>query len=90
MQNELNLDLKDLTKLCVICPHQNCKAEICFDLAQELLAREVRCPVCQNVMLETRNQEHLAFTWASLIKLALKPDGKPQMYFRVRRDTADG
>ena len=90
MHDELIVDLKSLTKLSVICPQENCRAEVCFDLTQELRAREMNCPVCGNVLLGLHHQERLGFTWASLIKHALKPDGKPAMFFRVKRNRAEG
>lgn len=87
MTDEITVDVKELTKLSVVCPNADCKAEVCFDLTKNLFAREMRCPACQNVLLEVRQQaDGFAFTWASLIKKALRTDGQPSMFFRLKRE----
>jgi hypothetical protein len=87
MQDEITIDLTELTKVYVVCGNEQCRAEVSFDLTQRVLAREVNCPVCGNILLNTNQQERFAFTWPSLVQLALRGgvEERPRMFFRLNR-----
>ena len=75
MQNDIMIDRTEMTKVYGVCGNEECKAEVGFDLTQWVLAREVNCPACGHILLETNQQERFPFTWASLLQLALRGGG---------------
>jgi uncharacterized protein YbaR (Trm112 family) len=87
MQNEIAIDLQELTKIFVVCRSSQCGAEVGFDLTQQkLFARAVACPVCNEPLLAVNQQEHMAFTWVSFVQKLLQAEGKPRMFFKLKQD----
>jgi hypothetical protein len=85
MEDEISINLQELTNLFVACPNGECAAEIGFDLTKRLFARAVNCPVCGANVLEVNRQERFEFTWAVFVKKLLDAEGKPRMFFRMPR-----
>jgi len=57
MQNEIAIDIQELTKIFVVCRSPQCGVEVGFDLTQQkLFARAVACPVCNEPLLAVNQQ----------------------------------
>ena len=85
MQDEISIELQELTKLYVVCPNEECRAEVGFDLTKNLLIQAVSCPVCHTNILEVQRQDRFQFTWATFMRTLLQAEGKPRLFFRLQR-----
>lgn len=85
MQDEIAVDLGELTKLYVACPNGDCNAEVGFDLTQNQRIRPMACPLCGRTLMDVEMQDNFRFTWVWLVQKLVRAEGRPRMFFRVQR-----
>lgn len=86
MNDEIVIDLQELTKMFVGCPNEECGAEIGFDLERRALVRNLACPVCNREILEVQRQgDVFDFTWVTFFQRLLSAERRPRMRFRIAR-----
>ena len=90
MQDEIAVNIQELTKLFVVCPNADCRAQIGFDLTTNQRILRVVCPACNSDVLETmRQRDAFDYSWVSLFKMILNAEGRPQMIFKLSRPVAE-
>ena len=58
MQEEISVNIQELTRLFVVCPNAECRTQIGFDLTNNRPIRRTTCPVCNNDVLEVQRQRN--------------------------------
>lgn len=90
MQDEIVVELEELSKVYVPCPNKQCGAEVGFDLSKQFYTRNLTCPICGNTIYEVDQYSNtrVEFTWPALLKKLFEAD-RPRMIFRIKRTRTD-
>jgi hypothetical protein len=90
MQDEIVVELEELSKVYIPCPNKQCGAEIGFDVSKQFYARNLTCPVCGTMIYEVNQYSNtrFEFTWPVLLKKLFEAE-RPRMIFRIKRADTD-
>jgi hypothetical protein len=86
MQDEIAVELDELSKVYIPCTNQECGAEIGFDISKKFFVTNLICPACGATIYEVDrySNTHHEFTWPSLLQKLFGAD-RPRMIFRFKR-----
>lgn len=93
MQDEITIDLKELTRVFVVCPNSECGAEIGFDLTRPAFAgKQIMCPACGHLVLQISIVQPFNATPLYFLRKLMEVES-PRIFFRLQRpaqtDTTD-
>ena len=77
------LEVRDLRFVGVTC--DGCKTEVVFDLEQGQKSREIICPSCSQLLLETHTQNPHVFNWVSYIGSLYVEGHKNRIRFHITK-----
>jgi hypothetical protein len=86
MQDEIVVELEELSKVYIPCPNEKCGAEIGFDISKQFFASNLTCPICGTEIYQVNQYSNtrFEFTWPVLLKKLFEAE-HPRMIFRIKR-----
>ncbi len=85
MQEEIVVDLEELSQVFITCPNEKCGTEIGFNLSKEFYVRSLSCPVCGNeIYAVDRTENRHEYTWPILLKRLFTAEGRPRLSFKIK------
>jgi hypothetical protein len=86
MQDEIVVELEELSKVYIPCPNQECGGEVGIDILKKFFTRNLNCPICGTTIYEVDqfSNTRFEFTWPALLKKLFETE-RPRMIFRFKR-----